>query len=129
MSKSKGSRTERELIHLFYEAGWGSCRMAGSGSTTLPSPDIIAGKPGRFLAIECKSGKNTHIRYIKEEQIKELNEFSSRFGAESFLAVRFDREGWYFLKPEQLMRTKSGVYAVSLKLAQEKGLSFDSLIR
>ena len=34
--KSKGTRTERELLHMFHEAGFGGIRAAGSGSTTLP---------------------------------------------------------------------------------------------
>jgi Holliday junction resolvase len=127
MSKAKGSRTERELIALFWKQGWGCTRVAGSGSTPLPSPDILVGKPGRVLAIECKSGKT--VRYVEKDQIDELNEFSKRFGADALIGVRFDRKGWYFLRSEQMKITNRGAYAVSLKLAQEVGLTFEELIK
>ena len=127
MSKSKGSRTERELVHLFFEADWQPVRIAGSGSTPLPSPDLLVGSKGRVLAIECKSGKT--IKYIQEDQIDELIDFSSRFGSEAWVGLRFDRKDWLFLKPDQLSRTKSGVYAASFNHAKENGLSFDDLIK
>ena len=72
MSKKKGSRTERELLKLFWESGWYCIRMAGSGSMPLPCPDLLSGKKGRSLAIECKSGKGKNRRYIPKEQIDDL---------------------------------------------------------
>jgi len=125
-NKHKGGRTERELIHMFFENGYQPARVAGSGSTPLPSPDLVVGGYGKIFAIECKSGKTT--RYIKKEQIEELLLFSSRFGAEPLIGVRFDREGWFFLKPCQLEITKSGFYSLSLEDAKEKGVSFEKLI-
>ena len=125
-NKHKGSRTERELIHMFYEQNYAPVRIAGSGSTPLPSPDMVVGGFGKIFAIECKSGKTT--RYIKKEQMDELLLFSSRFGAEALIGVRFDREGWFFLKPEQIDITKGGSYSVSLEDAKQKGLSFGKLI-
>ena len=56
--KSKGTRGERELFHLFWNNQWGCIRTAGSGSTPLPAPDLLASKKNRYLAIECKVLKN-----------------------------------------------------------------------
>ena len=125
-NKHKGSRTERELVHLFFDNNFAPLRIAGSGSTPLPAPDLVVGGFGKVFAIECKSGKTT--RYIKKEQMEELLLFSTRFGAQPLIGGRFDREGWFFLKPEQLDVTKSGFYSLSLEDAKEKGLSFGKLI-
>ena len=59
MSKKKGSRTERELFYLFYESSWMPIRVAGSGSTPIPAPDLLVGNGKRVLAIECKAIKGT----------------------------------------------------------------------
>jgi len=124
--KSKGSRTERELLHKFFEAGWGAIRTAGSGSTTELATDLIAGKDGKVLAIECKSGKAYKKRYITNEQIDELRKFSKKFGAEPWIGMRFDNEDWKFLKIEQLDKLGNS-YGVNLKLAKQKGISFKEL--
>ena len=122
--KSKGSRTERELFHMFWNAGCGALRVAGSGSTPMPAPDLIAGTKGKLYAIECKSGKTT--RYITKDQIEELKNFSQVFGAIPLVAIRFNNKPWYFLDISDLRSTPKG-YAISLALAQEKGRSFDQI--
>jgi Holliday junction resolvase len=129
MSKKKGSRTERELLHLFWDAGWYCIRMAGSGSMPLPCPDLLSGKKGRTLAIECKSGKGKQRRYISKEQIEELQEFSNGFGAEDWVGVRFDGKKWAFLKPSQLGKSNGlGNYYFDQKLVATYGISFEELI-
>jgi len=128
MSKAKGSRTERELIRKFYDTGsFIALRTAGSGSTPLPAPDLLVGCNNKVFAIECKSGKDK--RYIKKDQIDELKEFASKFGAEPWIGVRFDRLGWYFLKIEDLHVSKGGNHLVSKEIALEKGITFENLIK
>ena len=42
--KAKGSRSERELVHMFNSTGiWSAVRIAGSGLTKDPNPDVLAG--------------------------------------------------------------------------------------
>ena len=41
-NKVKGSNAERELILDLFNKGWAVSRVAGSGCSTLPTPDIIA---------------------------------------------------------------------------------------
>lgn len=126
-TKRKGTRAERELAHMFWDTGWASIRVAGSGSMPVPSPDILAGNGKRALAIECKSIKKTS-KYLHKDEIEQLKEFSSRFGAEAWLGVRFDNIGWFFLDLEKLGKTKKGNYNIPLDLAKKEGLKFDELI-
>src|SRR3989338_7446093 len=126
-NKGKGGRTERELIKMFFDTNvFAALRVAGSGSTPLPAPDLLVGGMGRVLAIECKSGKKR--RYIDPEQIQELLDFAAKFGAEPWVGVRFNNNGWHFLDVKSLHISKGGNYAVDLKLALEKGVSFNELI-
>ena len=127
MSKKKGTRVERELFHMLWENGWQPLRAAGSGSTTIPSPDILVGNKGKIFAIECKSIKK-NAKYFDNEEIEQLKLFSLKFGATPIIGIKFDRIGWYFLPINELKKTKSG-FSLSLKLAQEKGLSFNQLIK
>ena len=121
----KGARTERELLHLLHAAGWHVVRAAGSGSIGLPCPDLIAGKAGRVIAIECKSGKAT--RYVTKQEIIELLAFGRKFGARPFVGIRFDKMPWRFLHPRQL-RDSGKYYAVSKDIAQ-RGITLDQLMR
>ena len=129
MSKAKGSRAERELLHLFDKSNWSCIRTAGSGSTTIPATDLLAAKNARVLAIECKSGDKDTTRYLDIEQISELKKVAKKFGAEPLVAVRFDTIGWFFLKPEQLAKSKNNVPYFSFDLAKKKGISFKELIK
>lgn len=103
--------------------------MAGSGSMPLPCPDLLSGKKGRTLAIECKSSKGKQRRYITKEQIDELIEFSKGFGAEAWIGIRFDGMKWFFLKPHQLGKSNGGNnYYIDVDLVEKKGISFEKLI-
>ena len=125
--KSKGTNTERELIHLFWKNNWAAHRIAGSGSSHYPSPDIIAGNVLRKVAIECKSSRVTTI-YLDKQEVDELKKFCSAFGAEPWISVRFLQEPWYFISTDDLHETE-GHYGVSLTVAKQKGLLFDEFIR
>lgn len=133
-TKAKGSKAERELLHQFWEHGIACIRVAGSGSMAHPSPDLLAGTPTRKLAIECKStGGNT--QYLERSQIDALRKFCQTFGAEGWIAVRFDHYskkdelGWYFLTLEDLKETEGNNYVISIELAKLKGLRFEELVR
>jgi len=123
MQKQKGTNAERDLVHRFWSTGtWAAHRIAGSGSSKYPSPDIIASNNLRKVAIEAKSCKNTV--YIPTEEIDALLLFSKMFGAEPWVAVRFPRTEWHFISIDDMHKTGSN-YAVSLALAKQKGLLFE----
>ncbi|HLC58869.1 MAG TPA: Holliday junction resolvase Hjc [Candidatus Nanoarchaeia archaeon] len=129
MSKVKGSRTERELVQLFNKReDWAAIRVAGSGLTKEPNPDVLAGSEKRKLAIECKSVKGT-IRYLYQEDADQIIKFAEKFGAEAWFGIRFNNKGWFFLKPHQLEKTKNSNLSISLKLAEEIGIKFEVLAK
>ncbi|MCK4589240.1 MAG: Holliday junction resolvase [Nanoarchaeota archaeon] len=124
--KSKGINAERELVHLFQQNGWSSVRIAGSGSSKYPSPDVLASNALRRVAIECKTLTRTK-KYFSSEDIEQLKEFSRKFGTESWIGIRFKGMPWYFLSLEDLEVTGKNM-AISVVLAQRKGLKFEELI-
>lgn len=101
--------------------------MAGSGSMPFPCPDLLAGKKGRVLAIECKSSRGDKRRYIDTKQIEELREFSKGFGAEAWVGARFNSMEWLFLKIIDLGRSETNYY-IDRDLALSKGFTFSQLI-
>lgn len=124
--KSKGTNAERELIHMFWANSWAAFRAAGSGSTKYPCPDIIAGNSIRKLAIEVKF-INDNKHYFSKEEIHDLREFSHIFGAEAWVAVKFQNKGWHFFSIEDLKETPAG-YTIALKDSELKGFTFEQLI-
>ena len=124
--KTKGTKAERELLHLFWSKGWAALRSAGSGSMKYPGPDLLVGNKTRRLAIECKSSKSTKI-YLDEHDMQQLREFSSIFDARPWFAVRFARKEWLFLGLEDVEKTKSG-YVIDLEKAELRGMSFEEII-
>ena len=126
--KSKGINAERELLHKFWQTGeWIAMRSPGSGAIRYPCPDLLAGKQGRKLAIECKATK-AERQYIRQEQVAELKRFSLIFGAEPCIAVRFDKEKWYFLMLEDIKETEGSNYVITRDSAKNKGLLFEELV-
>lgn len=124
--KSKGINAERELIHMFWKNGWAAVRVAGSGANKYPSPDILAAKSARKLAIEAKTTKDD-VKYFTKEEISQILTFSSIFGAEAWLALKFKGYDWFFMSLEDIKATGS-CYAVSAELAQRRGLLFKELV-
>lgn len=106
-SKTKGSMAERELLHVFWDAGWGAVRISGSGCTTLPAPDLLVGNRQRWLAIECKCVKEDY-KYFSKEDIDQIEMFAMRFGAEPIIAIKYYRRGWKFYKTSSLRNTEKG---------------------
>ena len=125
-AKAKGTNAERELIHLFWSKGWACIRSAGSGSTSYPSPDILASNATRALAIECKSSGELS-RHLQKEQVEDLIKFAKLFGAEPWIGARFNDMKWAFFAPEDLKKTNTG-FSMSVKMIREKALTFEQLI-
>jgi len=127
MSKIKGTKAERDILELFWKTGsWAAIRAPGSGSARFPSPDILAGNAHRKIAIECKSTQKK-AQYLSKREIKQLQEFSTLFNAEPWIAVKFGRKGFFFLPIEDLKETDKFL-VFTLAMAERKGLRFDDLI-
>ncbi len=126
-NKGKGSKAERELLHIFWSRKWAALRSAGSGSMKYPGPDLIASNKLRTLAIECKSTKKDK-KYLDKHDVSQLEEFCDIFGAEPWFAVRFSRMNWLFLSIEDIEKTENG-YVIDVKVAERRGLLIDELIK
>lgn len=125
-TKAKGTKGERELIHFFHEYSWSAIRVAGSGSSKYPSPDVLAGNALRKIAIECKVTKDTK-KYFPKVEIEQLRTFCNNFGCEGWVAVKFPKNDWYFLILEDLQDSGKSV-VVSVELAKLRGLTKEELI-
>jgi len=121
-NKEKGANAERELYQMFIDNNFRAVRAAGSGMMENTSCDLIAGKTGKKFCVECKASKKTS-KYITKKQIEEFMIFSEVFGLEPVIAIRFNREGWFFLSPLDLVDSGKN-FVVSLNLAREKGKRF-----
>ena len=124
----KGDRRERELVNQLDEAGFAVMRAPASGSATdRDLPDVLAGDDGRFYAIEAKSSSGDPI-YLSGEEVEALIYFAQNFGANARIAVRFDREDWYFFHPGDLYTTDGGNYRVKKETALADGTDFKELV-
>ena len=124
--KGKGTNAERELIHMFWGRGLACIRVAGSGSSGYPSPDIIVGNNALKAVIECKVSKGKY-QYFSKEEIAELRKFADKFVAEPYAAVKFNHIGWFFLELSSLEETDRN-FAVTPEKAKKNGLSFEDFI-
>lgn len=128
--KRKGTRAERELLHMFHDNGWMGVRSAGSGSTSLLAPDLLVGDGKRHLAIECKSVARKS-KYLYKDELDQVNNFGKKFGAEAWLGIRFDKLKWFFIKVSRIKKAKKEkgkCYVITLDFARKKGLTFPELI-
>jgi len=123
---SKGANAERELMHLFFKEGFSVVRIAGSGTSPLPAPDIIAIKNGRIIAVECKARKAKNLA-ITLEQIGELRGWSKKAGAEALVGWKIPRKGWFFLKPRQMNNTGK-FFTINQSNAMARGKSLHEVI-
>jgi Holliday junction resolvase len=122
----KGANAERELIRLLFGRGLAVLRVAGSGKTPLPSPDIVAMRPGLQLAIECKAWDKPYLS-LAHAQMSELREWSRMAGAELYIAWKIPRKGWCFLKPRQFKKGGAG-YNISRRRALARGVALDDIV-
>jgi len=121
-NKAKGARYENELYDMLINAGYRCIRVAGSGTKKESNADIVAGKKGKKYCIEVKSSKKP-VKYITTEQIEEFVIFSQIFGLKPIIAVRFNREGWFFLNPKY-MKNSGKNWTISLEIARKRGRRF-----
>tara|TARA_Y100000310_G_C20682017_1_gene816538 strand:+ start:3124 stop:3498 length:375 start_codon:yes stop_codon:yes gene_type:complete len=107
---------------------FGPCvRVAGSGSTPKPAPDLLASNGGRCVAIECKAIKGEK-RYFDYSELMQLKLFADNFGAEPWVGVRFDKLGWWFVKVDKIRKSKGESFLVSLSRVKKEGLKFEEFI-
>lgn len=123
---AKGANAERELMHLLFDLGFSVVRIAGSGVSPLPAPDIVALRKGRVIAVECKARKAKNLA-VSTEQMQQLLGWCDRAGAEAIVGWKVPHKGWFFLEPRQLHGTGK-FFLISLKDAMQCGKTIEQLI-
>jgi Holliday junction resolvase len=124
--KSKGTRFERDLISELWKAGFAAIRVAGSGVSPFPCPDIVAGNGRTYLAIEVKMRKNLPL-YLSADEVEQLVTFARGFGAEAYIALKLPRKKWKFFPLKMLERTEKNfkidekVYPLGLDIEEVAG--------
>lgn len=126
-NKEKGANAERELLKMLNQNSWKAARVAGSGIADESPCDLIAGnsRKRKKFCIECKTTKKKK-KYLDRKQIEDFLIFSEIFGLKPLIAIRFNREGWFFLSPRYLERTGKGL-AISIETARKRGKRFGQL--
>lgn len=128
--KRKGLQFERDLIHALWENGFAAVRVAGSGSATYPSPDIVASNGKTIIAIEAKVREKLPL-YISGEKVRELAMFSTLFGAKPVIALKLKKTRWRFFEIDMLEKTENG-YKISdrtFHLGKELGEILDRFVQ
>jgi len=126
-NKVKGSKAERELYQMFVDNHYRAVRVAGSGTMENADCDIIAGKKGKKFCIEVKSSKKP-IKYISKEQINKFITFSEIFNLKPVIAMRFNRIGWFFIKPKDMKKSDKN-FVIDLEIARKKGKRFSQYFK
>ena len=126
--KAKGTAAENELVHNFWDNEWVCIRVAGSGSTKYPAPDILASNGYKKIVMEVKT-VNATKKYFTRQEIKDLEYFGEKFGAESWVGVKFSENQWFFLPSSELDETPSENYVVDLIKMKRSGFTFDEMIK
>jgi len=121
---NKGANAERELIKILFDKGFAVLRVAGSGVSPLPSPDVVALRNGRIIAFECKAWKGKYLAIPVVTFNDEVN-WAKTAGAEFFIGWKVPHRGWFFVKPE-LFRLSEKNYMLSLEDALKSGVLLDS---
>ena len=123
---AKGANAERELIHLLYDRGFAVVRVAGSGKTSLPCPDIVALAPKVKLAFECKAWDKGSLSLAKPK-IAEMRTWEENTGMTTMIAWRLSREGWYFIYLDELGEQAKS-FTVTAKRAREINRRVEALL-
>ena len=125
--KTVGTLAENELLEQFWENSWVCVRVAGSGSTRHPAPDVLASRGDRKIVMEVKM-VSASKKYFTQKEITELDFFAGQFGAEGWVGVKFSEDQWYFCPLSELSLTKSGNYVCDIVDMKRVGFTFEEMI-
>lgn len=103
----KGYDFERELRLKLEAEGWKVIRSGGS-----KRPDLIAGRAGKVLVIECKVASEPCL-YLEKDEADNLAELARAFGGEAVFAVKRKRKGVVLASVDSL-RLVGKHYAIRL---------------
>jgi len=122
---AKGANAERELIHTLSDMGFAVLRVAGSGVSPLPSPDVVALKNGKIIAFECKAWNGKHLAIPVVTFNDEVN-WAKLAGAEFFIGWKIPREGWLFVRANHFHNAGKN-FMISLEEARKQSVTLTAL--
>lgn len=125
--KTVGTLSENELLNLFWDNSWVCVRVAGSGSTRHPAPDLLASRGDRKLVLEIKT-ISTSKKYFSAKEIQELDFFAGQFGAEGWVGIKFSQNQWYFIPISELIATKNDNFVCDIIDMKKRGFTFEEMI-
>ncbi|AJF60642.1 MAG: holliday junction resolvase, archaea type [archaeon GW2011_AR10] len=123
---SKGANAERELISILWQNNFSVVRTAGSGTSPLPAPDLVALSKEKKLAFECKAWNAGYLN-IPLKQMEEQLFWCERAGAELIVAWKIPRQGFLFLRPEAFTKVGKS-YAISRKKALTSAINLGIIL-
>ena len=68
-------------------------------------------------------------KYFTGQEIRDLNYFAEKFGAEAWVGVKFEGGQWFFIPTSELDMTKSENYVVDLIKMKRQGFNFEEFIK
>ena len=71
---------------------------------------------------------NANKKYFTKKEIEDLELFAQKFGAQSWVGVRFSQNQWYFIPTSELEQTKSNNYVIDIITMKKKGFVFMEMI-
>ncbi|MFH1587927.1 MAG: Holliday junction resolvase Hjc [Candidatus Diapherotrites archaeon] len=123
---AKGSNAERKLIHRVFDLGFVATRTAGSGSTSLPAPDLLILGKGIKLAVEAKAWDSDYL-HLAKGQMDELISWSRTADFIPVIGWKKNRTEWVFLNPEDFNKSEKN-YILSWNKAEKKGKSLEVVL-
>jgi len=125
--KRKASNYERELLSKFHDLGFNGVRVAGSGSSQFPSPDLLVGRKGLIYAVEVKTSEKEFL-HISKKQLSELLGFCNNLNILPLVGVKFlNRADWFFLPAEDLLKSNDNLHVRINETDRDKGFFLDNL--
>jgi Holliday junction resolvase len=122
----KGANAERELLQRLHKQGFAIVRAAGSGTTPLPSPDLVALKGEKRFGFECKAWNSKYL-HLDHKQMEELMEWGRIAGTEMLIAWKVPLKGWLFLSPQDFNKASKN-YIISRKNAFKKAQKLEVIL-
>ena len=101
MVYKKGYAFERELKIILEKDGW---RVIRSGKSR--KPDLIAGRKGKIIVIECKATMSSKV-YLEKDEVSKLKEVADAFHGECIYAVKQKNKGFHLVRLSQLREVEN----------------------
>ncbi len=115
MSYRKGYRFEWEVKKFLEKKGYYVIRSAGS-----KKPDIIAGKDGEIIVVECKYTAKSKL-YLPKDEVNNLIHVASMFRAKPVYLIKKKNSGLFVVEIHHLKELNGRYFLVDLdKLTKNK---------